>query len=99
MNETKIELQNAEDDDVDGPDTFNLPYTKGQAIKKFEASHPYNYFLTTIVSSPETHTERFSISFQEILDVSLGDLDSSLQINFMLDFPWLLKHYQLQGHE
>lgn len=100
--ETTKEPQNENEDpspeDYE-PDTFDLVYTKGDAIKKFEASHPYNYFLTTVVPIPETHTEQLSISFQEILDVSLGDLESSLQINFMLDFPWLLEHYHCQGHE
>lgn len=100
--ETTIQSQTENEDppqDNYRPVSFDLVYTKGDAIKKFEASHPYNYFLTTIVPIPETHTEQLSISFQEILDLSLGDLESSLQINFMLDFMWLLGHYHFQGHE
>lgn len=80
-------------------DYIDVVYPKGQAIKKFEASEPYNFFLTAIVDSPPTHKEQLSITMQEILDTSLGDLESSVQINFMVDVGWLLAHYYFAGHE
>lgn len=80
-------------------DYIDVVYPKGEAIKKYEASHPYNFFLTAIVDSPATHKEALSITMQEILDKSLGDLESSVQINFMVDIGWLLAHYYFAGHE
>lgn len=80
-------------------DYIDMLYPKGKAIKKFEASHPYNYFLTAILDSPATHKQQLSITMQEILDKSLGDLESSVQINFMVDIGWLLAHYFFAGHE
>lgn len=80
-------------------DYIDVLYPKGEAIKKYEASNPYNFFLTAIVDSPETHKETLSITMQEILDKSLGDLESSVQINFMVDIGWLLAHYYFAGHE
>lgn len=62
------------------------------------AASPYNYFLTTIDSSPQTHTEPLSISFQEIFDQSLGDLECSMQINFLVDPEWLFDQYDTAGH-
>lgn len=79
-------------------DYIDVVYPKGEAIKKFEASHPYNFFLTAIVDSPATHQERLSITMQEILDDSLGELEASVQINFMVDIGWLLAHYYFAGH-
>lgn len=80
-------------------DYIEVVYPKGEAIKKYEASHPYNFFLTAIPSSKPTHKETLSMTMQEILDLSLGDLDSSVQINYMVDIGWLLAHYYFAGHE
>lgn len=56
-------------------------YQKGQAIKKFNASITYNFFLTTVEASENTHNEDLSIRILVILDSSLGELESSVQIN------------------
>lgn len=37
---------------------------KGQMERKLTAAHPYNYFLTCISSSPPTHKEPLSVTFQ-----------------------------------
>lgn len=66
--------------------------------QKLAASAPYNYFLTAIPSSKPTHSEPLSITFQEILDPSLGELECSVQINFMIDIGWLLAQYYFAGH-
>lgn len=66
--------------------------------EKINESSPYNYFLTAIESSPQTQTEPLTISFQEIFDRSLGDLESSVQINFTVDPQWLFQQYSSVGH-
>lgn len=71
---------------------------KGFAVRLAEAG-PYNFFLTAVRDSPPTHTEALSIRFHELLDPSMGDLDSSLQINFMVELDWLLEMYKVYGHE
>lgn len=71
---------------------------KGFAFRLAEAG-PYNFFLTAICDSPPTHKEALSISFHELLDPSLGDLDSSLQISFMVELDWLLEMYKEYRHE
>lgn len=70
---------------------------KGKMAEKLAASRPYNYFLTCITSSPKTHSEPLSITFQEILDPSLGELEQSVQINFMVEAGWLLGQYYFAG--
>lgn len=69
----------------------------GKMAEKLKAAHPYNYFLTVIPSSPATHSEPLSITFQELLDPSLGELESSVQINFMVELGWLLAQYHFAG--
>ncbi|XP_077292527.1 tyrosyl-DNA phosphodiesterase 1-like isoform X2 [Arctopsyche grandis] len=74
-------------------DFFNVVAPKGRMKEKHERAAPYFMFFTTISSAPETHTHPLSITFQELLDPSLGKLKSSLQINFMVDVGWLLAQY------
>lgn len=66
---------------------------------KLKKAAPYNMFLTVITDSKPTHNEPLSITFQEIFDKSLGDLESSVQINFMVDIGWLMAHYYFAGNE
>lgn len=70
---------------------------RGKMAEKLARAAPYNYFLTAITSSKPTHTEPLSVTFQEILDPSLGEIESSVQINFMVDIGWLLGHYHFAG--
>lgn len=70
---------------------------KGRMAKKLERAFPYNMFLTAITDSKPTHQEPLSITLQEILDESLGEIESSVQINFMIDIGWLLGHYYFAG--
>lgn len=69
----------------------------GQFDLKYALSAPYHLFLTRIQKSKETYSQQFSITFPEILDVSLGEIVSSLQINFMVDVGWLCLQYLLAG--
>lgn len=70
---------------------------KGRMASKLERAAPYNMFLTAITDSKPTHREPLSITLQEILDESLGEIESSVQINFMVDIGWLLGHYYFAG--
>lgn len=65
--------------------------------KKLEQAAPYNLFLTAITDSKPTHSEPLSVTLQEILDESLGEIESTVQINFMVDIGWLLGHYYFAG--
>lgn len=66
---------------------------KGQMADKLKRAAPYNFFLTTVTAAPQTHSEPLSVTFQELLDASLGELESSVQFNFMVDIGWLLAQY------
>ncbi|KAH8392415.1 hypothetical protein KR215_007742 [Drosophila sulfurigaster] len=70
---------------------------KGRMAAKLVRAAPYNMFLTAITDSKPTHQEPLSITLQEILDESLGEIESSVQINFMIDIGWLLGHYYFAG--
>lgn len=75
--------------------TYNSNRTMAQ---KLAAARPYNYFLTRIQSSPQTHNEPLSITFNEIFDPSLGELECSAQTNFVVDPNWLVNRYIDVGH-
>ncbi|XP_053973782.1 probable tyrosyl-DNA phosphodiesterase [Hylaeus volcanicus] len=64
---------------------------------KYALSAPYHIFFTRIQKSKATYDQRYSITFPEILDRSLGEIVSSLQINFMVDVGWLCLQYLLAG--
>lgn len=66
----------------------------GQMAAKLKAAAPFNVFLTSVTSAPLTHSDPLSITFLEILDPSLGELESSVQLNFTVDINWLLAQYQ-----
>ncbi|XP_004534985.1 probable tyrosyl-DNA phosphodiesterase isoform X2 [Ceratitis capitata] len=70
---------------------------KGHAAEKLKRAAPYNFFLTAITDSKRTHNEHFTITLQEIFDESLGEVESSVQINFMVEIGWLLGHYYFAG--
>lgn len=80
-------------------DYIQVVVPRGQMAKKLKKAHPYNIFMTAITSSPATHHEPLSVTFQELLDDSLGELESSLQINFMVDVGWLVAHYYFSGYD
>ncbi|XP_048003669.1 probable tyrosyl-DNA phosphodiesterase [Leguminivora glycinivorella] len=71
---------------------------EGKMAAKHAASAPYHIFYTTIAAAKETHSQPTSITFLEILDRSLGELQCSLQINFMVEPAWLLAQYYFAGY-
>nr|XP_033337495.1 probable tyrosyl-DNA phosphodiesterase [Megalopta genalis] len=69
----------------------------GNFALKYALSAPYHLFFSRIQNSKETYDQQCSITFPEILDISLGEITSSLQINFMVDVGWLCLQYLLAG--
>lgn len=57
--------------------------------EKLKLAAPYNIFLTTVTDSPLTHTDPLSIKFADLLDPCLGELESSVQFNCVIDAEWL----------
>lgn len=62
--------------------------------QKLQSAYPYNFFLNKIT---ETSDPR-DITFQDIFDKSLGELESSVQLNYWVDFPWLIHQYAMAGY-
>lgn len=79
-------------------DVFSVVNPRGKMAEKLEKAFPFNIFYTTIAAAPETHRQPLSVTFQELLDSSLGVLEKSLQINFMVDIGWLLAQYYFAGY-
>lgn len=76
---------------------FPVVVPRNRMAQKLASSTPYNFFLTTVTSSVFTHSDPHFVTFQEILDPSLGDLESSIQVNFTVDFDWLFSQYKIAG--
>lgn len=76
---------------------FPVVVPRNRMAEKLASAAPYNFFLTTITSQPLTHNDQQFVTFQEILDPSLGELESSIQINFTVDFEWLMSQYKIAG--
>jgi tyrosyl-DNA phosphodiesterase 1 len=72
---------------------------KGKMAQKLKDAAPYNMFLTTVTDSPQTHTDPLSVTFLELLDPSLGELESSVQFNFMVEIGWLLAQYAFAKYQ
>ncbi|CAB0005704.1 unnamed protein product [Nesidiocoris tenuis] len=70
---------------------------KNSIVSKLEAASPYNLFLTTVTGSKMTHHEKLSLSFIELIDPMLGELESVLQLNFMVQLGWLLAQFHIVG--
>lgn len=92
-----IEHLNLHEEPVDIKDYFPVVVPKGEMAEKLEKAAPYNFFLTAITAKPETHSEPLSITFQEIFDPSLGEIECTVQITFLIDLGWLLAQYHFAG--
>lgn len=69
----------------------------GNFSLKYALSAPYHLFFTRVEKSKQTYDQPTSITFPEILDISLGEIEKSLHINFMVDVGWLCLQYLLAG--
>ncbi|XP_011503580.1 PREDICTED: probable tyrosyl-DNA phosphodiesterase [Ceratosolen solmsi marchali] len=67
----------------------------GEFALKYALSSPYYFFLTFVEQSESTHKQEFTISFPELLDISLGEIVDSLHINFIVEIGWLCLQYVL----
>lgn len=45
-------------------DIITVPRPKGEIADKLTQAAPYNFFLTTVTDSEQTHNERLSVTFQ-----------------------------------
>ncbi|KAH8263035.1 hypothetical protein KR044_003547 [Drosophila immigrans] len=70
---------------------------EGGMAEKLQRAAPYNIFFTAIRDSKATHEEPLTITMQEIFDESLGDIECSVQINFIVHIRWLLGFYHKAG--
>ena len=66
---------------------------KGRMAEKLRSAAPYNFFLTAVTASPPTHIDPSFITFLDLLDPSLGELESSVQLNFTVNLSWLVAQY------
>ncbi|EFN87772.1 Probable tyrosyl-DNA phosphodiesterase [Harpegnathos saltator] len=69
----------------------------GEFALKYALSAPYHLFFTRVEKAKETYNQKFSITFPEILDRSLGEIVNSLHLTFMVDARWLCLQYLLAG--
>ena len=56
-------------------------------------------FLTKIRDSPLTHADPRSIYMADLLHPRLGNLQKSLQINFMVEWEWLKMNYEVTKND
>ncbi len=68
-------------------------------VRKLELSRPYGLFLTKVKDAPTTHRSRHSIYLTDLLHIAHGELKSTLQINFMVEWEWLKMNYEATGNE
>ncbi|XP_015593226.1 probable tyrosyl-DNA phosphodiesterase [Cephus cinctus] len=71
----------------------------GEFGMKFALAAPYHFFLTRVEKCHATYDQTNSISFPEILDISLGEIQSSLQLSFVVDVGWLCLQYLLAAQK
>lgn len=100
--EENIKDQEKSEEEEDGEeynieDYIFVHVEKGGMARKLEQAAPYNIFLTSITDTKETHEEPLTVTMQEILDESLGEIESSVQFNFMVDIDWLQAQYHFAG--
>lgn len=77
---------------------FPVQPQKGKMAQRLKDAAPYNFFLTTVTAAEETHSEPLSITFQDLLDDSLGELKASVQFSFEVDVDWLKAQYERSGN-
>lgn len=65
--------------------------------EKVEASAPMHFFLSSIELTPKTLEHPLTLQFSDLLHPSLGILQESLQLNFMVELGWLLAQYCRHG--
>lgn len=72
---------------------MDIKPVKGEALKKVVKSAPYNILENTLIY--EEADQRNSLTFSELLDESLGELESSIIFSKEIDLEWLLFNFSL----
>ena len=67
----------------------------GEFAYKHAISSPYHIFFTRVEQVKATYNQPLTITFPELLDKSLGEIEESLHLNFMIDIGWLTLQYLL----
>ena len=68
-------------------------------LQRFKSQEPFNIFFTKVKDVPSTHRDSNSIFLTDLLHSCHGNLKSSVQINFLVDFEWLLMSYEATGNQ
>ena len=68
-------------------------------VQKLEAAKPYNLFLTKVKGIKSTHNDKNSLFLTDLLHSCHGDLQKTVQINFLVDYEWLKMCYEATGNE
>lgn len=68
-------------------------------LVKLEQAQPYSLFFTKVKDVPSTHNDRNSIFITDLLHSCHGNLRSTVQINFLVDYEWLKMAYEATGNE
>ena len=79
---------------VNKPDTRKHPL-----LRKLELAQPFNMFFTKVQDIPSTHKDKHSLFLTDLLHSCHGELKSTLQINFLVDYQWLKMSYEATGNE
>ena len=83
---------------IPSSEIFGSKMFKNDVREKIHCMSPLNLFYNKVKHSPQTHRDKRSLYFTDLLHPSLGNLESSLQINFMVDYEWLLLNYEVTSN-
>ena len=77
------------------------PYVpkRGKFAMKLARFDHYKIFFTAVQSAPKTWKQKISVTFSELLDKSLGEITSSLHLNFVINIGWICSEYLLAGQK
>lgn len=79
-------------------DSTYMRIRKGEMAKKLDNAKPYNIFMPNVFPIRQTHSEPLAITLLELYDISLGEIECSLQISYMVDVEWFLDQLQILGN-
>ena len=80
------------------PNSKSKSYAEDISAKLLLMS-PLNLFYNKVKDSRQTHKDKRSLYFTDLLHPSLGTLKSSLQINFMVEYEWLMMNYEVTQNQ
>ena len=66
-------------------------------VQKFRNREPFNFFFTKVKDVSSTHKDGNSVFLTDLLHSCHGNLKSTVQINFLIDYEWLRMSYEATG--